>query len=108
MKCFCPARFRSKTNDSCRRLWKLKSPNTLYLQRGLLLRQEAGRLLVREPVPPGRLPGADDPAQRVVRVVSVARVVATTRAQTRPRSSARKDLPTPIHPALKGGAALSA
>ena len=25
-------------------------------------------LLVRESVPPGRLPGADDPAQRVVRV----------------------------------------
>ena len=30
LKCFCPARFHSKTNDSCRRLWKLKSPNTLY------------------------------------------------------------------------------
>ena len=56
-------------------------PHRQALQRGVLLRQQAGRLLVREPAPPGRLPGADDPAQRVVRVVSVARVVSTTRAR---------------------------
>ena len=61
--------------------WPQHDPHRQALQRGVLLRQQAGRLLVREPAPPGRLPGADDPAQRVVRVVSVARVVATTRAR---------------------------
>ena len=65
-------------------------PHREALQRGLLLRQEAACLLVREPAPPGRLPGADDPAQRVVRVVAVARVVATTRAQTRPQLNSQR------------------
>ena len=65
-------------------------PHRHPLQRGVLLRQEAACLLVREPAPPGRLPGADDPAQRVVRVVSVARVVATRRAQTRPQLSSQR------------------